>query len=200
VLSGLPSDVWHYVRDAPGTYLWLAALLATSRWLARLPTARASRVLVANSTNLAGLHRAPLTVMITSAFFTPGASWLFCLVTYSVFHAPAEHWLGTWRWLAVVAIAHVGATLISQGYVARGIRAGRRPASEREAFDYGVSYALAGVAAVLAYRIPLPWRILYLVVLIGFHGYGLARNRRGFTALGHVCAVAIGLACFWIAP
>ncbi|MBW8805140.1 MAG: hypothetical protein JF587_15035 [Catenulisporales bacterium] len=200
MLSRLPSDVWHYVRDAPGTYLWLAALLAASRWLARLPAERASRVLVANSTNLTGLRRAPLTVLVTSAFFTPGTSWLFCLVTYSVFHAPAEHRLGTWRWLAVVALAHVGATLISQGCVAGGIRAGRRPESEREAPDYGVSYALAGVAAVLAYRIPVPWRILYLVVLVGFHVHGLARNRRDFTALGHVCAVAIGLGCFWIVP
>lgn len=200
MLSRLPSDVWHYVRDAPGTYLWLAALLVVSGRLARLPAEQASQVLVANSTNLAGLRRAPVKVMITSAFFTTGPGWLFCLVTYSVFHAPAEHWLGTWRWLAVVALAHVGATLISQGYVARGIRAGRRRVSERETLDYGVSYAQAGAAAVLAYRIPSPWWIPYLVALIGFYGYGLARNRRDFTALGHACAVAIGLVCFWIAP
>lgn len=199
MLSRLPSDIWHYIRDAPGTYLWLLALLVTSRWLARLPAERSAGVLVANSTNLAGLRRAPLKVMVTSAFFTAGTSWLFYAVTYSVFHAPTEHWLGTWRWLAVAALAHVGATLISQASVARGIRDGRRAASEREAPDYGVSYAQAGVAAMLAWRIPLPWRIPYLGVLIGFYLYGLAKDRRDFTALGHVCAVAIGMGCFWLA-
>ncbi|GAA1973161.1 rhomboid-like protein [Catenulispora subtropica] len=200
MLSRLPADIWHFVRDAPGTYLWFLALLATSRRLARMPADRSAKILVANSTNLAGLRRAPLKVLLTSAFFTAGTSWSFYLVTYSLFHAPTEHWLGTWRWLAVVAMAHVGATLISQGYVAQGIRSGRLAASERETPDYGVSYAQAGVAAVLAWHIPLPWRIPYLVVLIGFYLYGLAKNRRDFTALGHVCAVAIGLACFWIAP
>ncbi|MFD0637471.1 rhomboid-like protein [Catenulispora yoronensis] len=200
MLSRLPSDVWHYVRDAPGTYLWLVALLVTSRWMATMPAERSARVLAANSTNLARLRRAPLLVLVTSAFFTAGTSWLFYLVTYSVFHAPAEHWLGTWRWLAVIALAHVGATLISQGSVWYRIRKGELPASEREASDYGVSYAQAGAAAVLAWRIPLPWRIAYLVVLIAFYLYGLAKDRRDFTALGHVCAVAIGLCCFWLAP
>jgi len=44
----------------------------------------------------------------------------------------------------VVLIAHVGATLLSQGHVAREDRAGRLPVSARDADDYGVSYALAG--------------------------------------------------------
>jgi len=194
------SSVWHWVRDAPGTYVWLLALLGTSRWLAYSAPERAARVLTANSTNLTRLRRAPLKVLITSAFFTAGTSWFFYLVTYSVFHAPAEHWLGTWRWLVVIALAHVGATLISQGYVAQGIRSGRLAASERDVADYGVSYALAGATGVLAWRIPLPLRIPYLVVVIGFYLYGWVRNRRDFTEIGHVCALAIGLACFWLAP
>lgn len=193
------SDVWDYVRDAPGTYLWLLALLGTSRYVRRLPAARAEKLLEANSTNLRQLGRAPL-VLVTSLFFTAGTSWLFYLATYSLFHAPAEHWLGTRRWLAVIVLAHVGATLLSQGWVAREIRARRLPASERTASDYGVSYAQAGAAAVLVYRIPLPWRVPYLVALIVFYGFGWVKNRRDFTAIGHVCAVAIGLACFWIVP
>ncbi|NUR25907.1 MAG: hypothetical protein HOV83_08690 [Catenulispora sp.] len=199
MLSRLPSDVWHYVRDAPGTCLWLGALLVVARWTARMPAERREAVLAANSTNLVQLRRAAPKVLVTSAFFTTGTSWSFCLVTFSVFHAPVEHWLGTWRWLAVVAMAHVGATLISQGYVAHSVRSGRLAATEREAPDYGVSYAQAGAAAVLGWRIPLPWRVAYLVVLIGFYVYGLARNRRDFTALGHACAVIIGLSCFWLA-
>lgn len=200
MLSRLPADVWDYVRDAPGTYLWLLAIFAVSRYVRHLPAARATKLLEANSTNLAQLKRAPVKVMITSLFFTAGTSWLFYLVTYSVFHAPAEHWLGTWRWLVVIGVAHVGATLVSEGWVAREIRAGRLPQSERTTADYGVSYAQAGAAAVLVYRVPMPWRVLYLVGLVAFYGYGWLRNRRDFTAIGHLCAVAIGLACFWIVP
>jgi hypothetical protein len=200
VLSRVPGDVWDYVRDAPGTYLWLIALFGVSRHVRRLPADRAQRLLERNSTNLDRLRHAPIKVLITSLFFTVGTSWVFYLVTYSVFHAPAEHWLGTWRWLAVLGIAHVGATLLSEGWVAREIRAGRLPVSERTTADYGVSYAQAGAAAVLTYRIPMPWRIGYLVVLIGFYGYGWLKNRRDFTAIGHLCALAIGLACFWLAP
>ena len=200
MLSRLPADVWDYVRDAPGTYLWLIALVVVSQYVRRLPADRAAKLLEANSTNLDRLRRAPVKVMITSLFFTVGTSWLFYAVTYSVFHAPAEHWLGTWRWLAVLGMAHVGATLLSEGWVAWEIRAGRLPQSERTTTDYGVSYAQAGAAAVLAYRIPMPWRVPYLVVLIAFYGYGWFKNRRDFTAIGHLCALAIGFACFWIAP
>jgi hypothetical protein len=200
VLSRLVTDVWHYIRDAPGTYLWLLALLVTIQWLAHLPEDRSAKILAANSTNLTRLRQAPLKVLITSAFFTAGTSWPFYLVTYTLFHAPTEHWLGTWRWLAVASLAHVGATLISQGYVARETRKGRLPEAERDIPDYGVSYAQAGAAAMLTWRIPLPWRIPYLIAVVAFYIYGLAKHRRDFTALGHVCAVGIGLACFWLAP
>jgi hypothetical protein len=200
VLSHLPADVWDFVRDAPGTYLWLVALLVTTWYLRRLPAERRARVLERNSTNLDRLRHAAPVVMVTSLFFSVGTNWLFYLATYSAFHAPAEHWLGTWRWLAVLGLAHVGATLLSEGWVAWEIRAGRLPESERTTSDYGVSYAQAGVAAVLAYRIPLPWRVPYLVVLIGIYFFLWVRNRRDFTAIGHLCALGIGLTCFWIAP
>ncbi|NUP51557.1 MAG: hypothetical protein HOW97_30205 [Catenulispora sp.] len=200
MLTHLPTTVWHYIRDAPATYLWLLTLLLTSQYLSHLPTARSTKLLAANSTNLTRLRQAPLKVLITSAFFTAGTSWPFYLLTYTAFHAPTEHWLGTWRWLALVALTHIGATLISQTYVALAIRTHRLPESEREAPDYGVSYAQAGAAAMLTWRIPLPWRIPYLAAVLGFYLYGLAKNRRDFTALGHVCATILGLSSFWLAP
>ena len=199
MLKSLPSDVWDYVRDAPGTYVWLAVLLATTLYLRRLSPERAAELLQANSTNLDRLRRAPIRVLITSAFFTASASWPFYLVMYSLFQAPAEHFLGTWRWLALIALAHVGATLISQGYVATQIKRGKLPASARDVQDYGVSYALAGAATVLVYRIPFPWWIPYLVVVLAYYLRGLLKTR-DFTALGHACAALIGLACFWLAP
>lgn len=197
MLTHLPRDAWHYVRTAPGTYLWLAALLGTTLAVHRLPPDRARALLTRNSTNLTRLRAAPIKVLITSGFFIAGADWWFYAAVYSLFQAPVEHWLGTWRWLAVVLIAHVGATLVSQGWLALRIRRGRLPEELRDVDDYGVSYALAGSMALLTFVIDAPWRYVYLPCVLLFYGTDYAR-RRDFTGLGHVTAVLLGLSCFWI--
>lgn len=61
--------------------------------------------------------------------------------------------------------------------------------------DVGVSYALAGVVAVLTYRIPAPWRYVYLFAVLVFYGIPLITGRT-FTDLGHFASVLIGLACY----
>jgi hypothetical protein len=199
VLKHLPPDVWQYVRSAPGTYVWLAILLATTLALRQLPADRVRRVLTRNSTNLNRLRAAPLRVLITSSFLVAESGWWFYAVVYSLFQAPAEHFLGSWRWLAVTAIAHVGATLLSQGYVAYEIKKGRLPERMKDVDDYGVSYALAGAATVLTYRIDSPWRFGYLAIVLLYYGIGLMRNR-DFTGIGHLCAALLGLSCFWLVP
>jgi len=199
VLHRLTSDTVSWIRDAPGTYLWLAVLLGTTVWVRRLDPGRRARVLAANSTSLARLRRAPLLVLATSALFVAEGGWLFYAALFTLFQAPAERWLGTGRWLAVCAIAHVVATLISQGYVAAAVDDGRLPEDTLTADDYGVSYALAGAIGVLTYRIDSPWRYLYLVVLLAYYGWDLARTR-DFTAIGHLCAFLLGLGCYFLVP
>ena len=61
--------------------------------------------------------------------------------------------------------------------------------------DVGVSYFLAGVTAVLAYRIAPPWRWAYLAVLILGFSTALVLNP-SFTAVGHLSSIGIGL-CFY---
>jgi hypothetical protein len=197
VLRRLPSDAWDYVRDAPGTYLWLAALLVTTVAVRRLPADRRRALLSRNSTNLARLRAAPVRVLITSGLFVGDSGWWFYAAAYSLFHAPVEHWVGTWRWLIAVLITHVGATLVSQGWVAVQIRRGRLPVEMRDVDDYGVSYALAGSAALLSFAVGSPWRYLYLAAVVLFYVVGYAR-RRDFTGIGHVVAVLLGLSCFWL--
>lgn len=199
MLHRLTSDISAWIRDAPGTYLWLAVLLGTTVWVRHLDPGRRARVLAANSTSLARLRRAPLLVLATSALFAAEGGWFFYAVLFTLFQAPAEHWLGTGRWLAVGAIAHVVATLLSQGYVAGAVHAGRLPESTLTADDYGVSYALAGVIGVLTYRIDTPWRYLYLVALLSYYIADLARTR-DFTAIGHLCAFLLGLGCYFLVP
>ncbi|MFC8824929.1 rhomboid-like protein [Streptomyces sp. NPDC057137] len=150
---------WVWIRTAPGTYLWLAALL------------------------------------VTGASWTDGGGPLPYAVLYTVFHAPAEHWLGTRRWLATAAAALVGATLSSEGALSWAVHQGHAHEAAGDSLAIGVSYALAGVVAVLTYRIAPPWRLPYGGAVVILYGVPLIAGP-DFTDIGHFTAVLIGLACY----
>lgn len=183
-----------WIRSAPGTYLWLAALFVTTVIVHQMSPAFEDDFLRQRSTNIHELSRNPVRVLISSAFWIDSGRWLPYAVLFTVFHAPAERWLGTLRWFAVAATAHVLATLVSEGVLAWAISHGHAPESAANTLDVGVSYALAGIVAVLTYRIPRPWRYVYLFAVLVVYGIPLATGRT-FTDLGHATAVLIGLAC-----
>lgn len=184
-----------YVRSAPGTYIWLAILFVTTVAMHHMSPEFEKDFLRQRSTNIHELSRNPVRVLISSAFWIDGGTWLSYAVLYTVFHATAERWLGTARWLAAAAGAHVMATLISEGVLALAIHHGAAPPSSVNTLDVGVSYALAGVVAVLTYWVPSPWRYAYLLIVIAVYGTPLITGRT-FTDLGHFTSVLIGLACF----
>ncbi|MGC0416300.1 rhomboid-like protein [Embleya sp. AB8] len=187
--------VWRYVRSAPGTYIWLAILLVTTRVLRHLDPEFEQEFLAQRSTNLHELATNPVRVLISSLFWLDGGGWLNYAFFYSVFHATAERWLGTWRWLLVLGIAHVGATYLSEGVLYLAIRHGFAPGSAVNTLDVGVSYALAGIEAVLAWLLVAPWRYLYLAVILASYGQALISGRT-FTDVGHFTAALLGLACY----
>ncbi|MFD4546998.1 rhomboid-like protein [Streptomyces sp. NPDC058466] len=187
--------VWRYVRSALGTYVWLAILFVTTVAMHHMSPDFEQDFLRQRSTNIHELSNTPVRVLIASAMWIDGGFWLPYAVLYTVFHAPAERWLGTARWLAVCVAAHVLATLISEGALLLAIQHEVAPRSAVNTLDIGVSYALAGVIAVLTYRIALPWRYAYLVVVLAVYGVPLATGRT-FTDLGHFTSVLIGLACY----
>ncbi|WP_053851292.1 rhomboid-like protein [Streptomyces sp. NRRL B-24085] len=187
--------VWAYVRSAPGTYVWLAVLFVTTVALHHMSPEFEEQFLRQRSTNIHELSRHPVRVLVSSAMWIDSGHWLPYVVLYSLFHAPAERWLGTARWLAVCAAAHVLATLISEGALLWGIRHGMAPASAVNTLDIGVSYALAGVVAVLVYRVPEPWRYVYGFAVLVVYAVPLVTGRT-FTDLGHFTAALIGFGCF----
>ncbi|MET9384611.1 rhomboid-like protein [Streptomyces sp. NPDC002928] len=187
--------VWAYVRGAPGTYVWLGILFLTTVALHHMSPDFEEDFLRQRSTNIHELSSNPVRVLIASAMWIDGGFWWPYVVLYSVFHAQAERWLGTVRWLVVCVAAHVLATLISEGALLKAIRDGMAPASAVNTLDVGVSYALAGVVAVLAYRIVVPWRYPYLAVVLVVYAVPLAIGRT-FTDFGHFVSVLIGLACY----
>lgn len=189
------SAVWAYLRRAPGTFIWLAILLVTTIISRYLPDDVLQSVLGDRSTNLHHLREDPWRVLVTSAFWLAGGPWASYLLLYNIFHVPAERWLGTLRWAAVCVIAHVGATYLSEGVLYWAIRHGDAPASSVNTLDVGVSYALAGVTAVLVYRIAPPWRYLYAAGVVVFFLVPVVTNRT-FTDVGHLSAALIGFACY----
>jgi hypothetical protein len=184
-----------YVRSAPGTYLWLFVLFVTTIALHHMSPHFEERFLRQRSTNIHELSSDPVRVFITSAMWIDSGRWLPYAVLYTAFHAQAEHWLGTVRWLAVCVAAHVLATLASEGALLQAIRQGVAPYSAVNTLDVGVSYALAGVMAVLAYRIAVPWRYAYLAVVLFLYALPLA-TAPTFTDFGHFISVLIGLGCY----
>ncbi|MFF7369182.1 rhomboid-like protein [Streptomyces tricolor] len=194
IVRGL-SRVWAYVRGAPGTYVWLGVLCVTTVVLHHMPPEFEEHFLRRRSTNLHELSRDPVRALVASAMWIESGHWVPYAFLYTVFHAPAERWLGTARWLAVCALAHVVASLVSEGMLLEAIRRGRAPYAAVDTLDVGVSYALAGVIAVLAYRIAAPWRYAYLLAVTAVSGLPLAAGPT-FTDVGHFLAVLLGLACY----
>ncbi|GAB2673149.1 membrane protein [Gordonia jinhuaensis] len=191
--------VGRVIRSAPGTYTWLAVLLVTTILQHVLPADAVHHILAARSTNLVELTRHPVRVLWSSLFWLDGAYWFAYFVLYNIFHVPVERWLGTVRWLAVCLITHIGATLISQGLLSLAIREGAEPMSKAYVLDFGVSYALAGVAGILTYHIRRPWCFVYVVVVVGFLAIPLFGDVT-FTDVGHFTAALIGLLCYPLIP
>jgi hypothetical protein len=183
------------VCGAPGTYVWLGILFVTTVAVHQMSPEFEQQFLRQRSTNIHELSNTPVRVLIASAMWIDGGHWLPYAVLYTVFHAPAERWLGTARWLLVCVAAHVLASLISEGALLLAIRHGVAPLSAVNTLDIGVSYALAGMIAVLTYRIASSWRYPYLMVVLAVYGVPLATGRT-FTDLGHFISVLIGLACY----
>jgi hypothetical protein len=186
--------VWAYVRSAPGTYVWLGILFVTTVAVHHMSPEFEEEFLRQRSTNIHELSQNPVRVLISSAMWTDSGYWLPYVALYSLFHAQVERWLGTLRWLAVCAAAHVLATLISEGALLWGIRHGMVHEPAVNTLDVGVSYALAGAIAVLTYRIPVPWRYPYAGAVLILYFVPLV-TARTFTDLGHFTSVLIGLGC-----
>ncbi len=184
-----------FVASAPLTYVWLVVLLYTTILQHELTRRQLHSVLVHRSTNLHHLATDPLYVLFSSLLWIDGRYWLPYLFLFTAFLAPAERWLGHVRWVVVGLTCHVFATYISEGLLYLEIQHHVVPQKLVYARDIGVSYFLVGVTALLAYRIARPWRWVYLAGLILLF-VGAWAIKPGFTAIGHLSAIFIGL-CFY---
>ncbi len=191
--------VWRFVTTAPLTYSWLLVLTITTLIQIETPGRQLQHWLLHRSTNIHALGTDPLDVLFSSLLWLDGKNLEPYLLLFTLFLAPAEHWLGQLRWLTVGLTSHILSTYISEGilyYAIEGHEASQRLVHAR---DIGVSYFLVGVMAVLTYHIARPWRWGYLGVLFVIFSFPLiTMNHRelNFTAIGHFAAILIGL-CFY---
>jgi hypothetical protein len=162
-----------WIRSAPGTYVWLVVLFITTVALHHMSPQFEQHFLRQRSTNIHELSRNPVRVLVASAFWIDGGHWIPYAFLYTVFLA----------------------TLISEGALLKAVRDGIAPHSAVNTLDIGVSYALAGVIAVLTYRIAAPWRYVYLPAVLAVFALPLIEGR-SFTDLGHFVSALIGLACY----
>ncbi|MFG2473977.1 rhomboid-like protein [Streptomyces fagopyri] len=184
-----------YIRSAPGTYTWLGILFFTTVALHHMSPDFEEEFLRQRSTNIHELSNDPLRVLISSAMWIDGGYWFPYAFLFTVFLAQAERWLGTVRWLIVCVASHVLATLASEGALLEAVRRGLAPESAVNTLDIGVSYSLAGVIALLAYRIAAPWRYPYLAAVLTFYGLPIL-SAPTLTECGHFLSVVIGLSCY----
>ncbi|MEV7727180.1 rhomboid-like protein [Streptomyces sp. NPDC087917] len=182
-----------WIRSSPGTHIWLLIIAVTSLIVVIAPDRVEHVLLHRNSSNIHQLVQYPVRALFSSAFWIENPSSLaLYAVLFEVFHATVERWLGTLRWLLIVATAHIVATLATQKVILMAIQDNRAPHSMTHVVDIGVSYGIAASVGVLTYRLPGPLRWLYLVGAVVFFGVPLLSGGT-FTDLGHAISLAVGL-------
>jgi hypothetical protein len=181
-----------YLASAPGTHVLLLILAVTTLVLRGIDAPTTTRILRHQSTNLFQMTRDAPRVLVLSAFLLDNGRLAFEAVMFTLVVAPVERWIGTYRWLATFAAGHVGATLATTVGIWLQVREGAGRALVYPV-DVGVSYGVAAMAGVLAYRLRRPWNLLWLALVAVDVGPALVSTGT-FTDWGHLAALGIGLA------
>lgn len=194
--------LWATVRGAPGTLSYLISLLVTQLTLTTVDEHIGHRLLLSESTNLFNMRRAPVQVLIGSAFWideTPLVTAL-ALVGVVIVLAPLERWLGVPRWLAAIAGGHLGATLLTLVATTSMLRHGLLEPSVAHSSDVGVSYILLTALGLLVYRLTgRTTRFMVAALGVAVLGTVLGADHR-IVDLGHLLSFLIGLALYPLIP
>ncbi|MGW2254209.1 rhomboid-like protein [Kitasatospora sp. NPDC001660] len=178
---------------------WYAVLLAAGVAVTHaLPVDDAEQLRAWASTNLANLRPwpvgHPVEALAVSAFVPQGDGWAWPLLALAGLTVVAV--LGRLRGVLVLALAHVGATAVTEGMVWWHIQHGSLLPDAAYEVDTGPSFVVvaAMVIAVGCAR-PLWWRAVWLALLAASAPDLLDGLRDGdVSAVGHVLSALAGLA------
>ncbi|MEV6768645.1 rhomboid-like protein [Nocardia sp. NPDC051030] len=150
------------------------------------------RLILSASTNLRNMQRDPIQVLVASAFWTDGGfPWSHILILLTLM-ALAERWLGSLRWILVVACGHVGATWLTVLGIAHKMDKHLIPLRVALASDVGPSYGISAILGVLAFRLRGRARLIWAAGLLIYYAFEVWHGRT-FTDYGHFFALVIGL-------
>jgi hypothetical protein len=192
-VDGMPARAAGDARRVPATVVYAALVLATTVAVRDLAPAWRERLLAASSTNVANLTRAPVRVLVASAFWLQGRPIVVWMGMLVVAMALTERWIGTRRTIAVLAGGHVGATVLTQAAVATAVAAGWMSRASLHMPDVGISYGLAALAGALALRFNGRVRVAHVALALGVILIFLIFDP-GVGNVGHVVAFGLGLA------
>jgi hypothetical protein len=181
------------MRRIPATLVYLAVLGVMAAVVPQLGTATAEQLIQAASTNLDNLRSGSVSTLLTSAFVITEPPSMTSWILLAAVMTAAELVWGTWRAVAVFFAGHVGATLVVAAGLAIAISHGWTSPAVASAADVGISYGLmclvGAVTAVLPAAIRPAWALAWLA-----GSAGSVALTGGFTSVGHLCALVIGLA------
>jgi hypothetical protein len=173
------------------TAAYALALVAVSTTLTALGPHTREAVVSRMSTNLHNLAHGRVTTLVGSAFVDEGSeiyAWLPGLVCLLA--------LGELIWrstglLITFVVGHIGATLLVAVWLFAAVKAGWLPISVARATDVGVSYGAVCILGALTASIPSRWRPVWVGCWLGTAV--VAASAGGFTAIGHVLALLLGI-------
>ncbi|MDH6575627.1 rhomboid-like protein [Kitasatospora sp. MAP5-34] len=178
---------------------YLAVLLATSLFSHLASPDLVHRLQALSSTDGHNLMHRPLLVLLLSGLWVAGPVWMPYLWAFALTVAPLERRVGAWRALAVFAIGHVVATLLSQGVVAVSVAAGWLGPSALDDLDIGVSYGVLTSLGALAGLLSPRGRVLALAAAVGLIAHQLVSDQDLVTGIGHPTALLVGIALWrWL--
>ncbi len=177
------------------TYISILGFTSAVLAVARLLDQEAyRRLLLSQSTNLAGLRAHPFYVLLASAFWLESGTFPQSGAAVAVVLTPLERAIGSRPALGVFAAGHVGASLLVAGGLILGQLLGLVDDHVTDAVDVGASYGLIACAATLAATLPARQRWLVIGGLLTALVLAAAHTP-DFTAAGHLVAAGIGLVC-----
>jgi hypothetical protein len=155
------------------------------------------QLLSGSSTDVLHLERDPVLVLVASAFWLPDASSLALLLLIFLVLAAGERRFGALRVAVVFVAGHVLATVLTEGSIWVAVQAGWLTTAHEHRLDVGPSYGTSAVLGLLVASLPAGIRVFGYAGLAVVLGLPLIVDSE-LTTVGHIVAVVIGVAAWWI--
>jgi rhomboid family protein len=169
-----------------------AIVIVLSLWIGLHSDATVRKLVENVSTNLDNMRSTPLAVLAASAFVVSPLTQLLLVPVVVFVFGVVQRWLGRIALVAVWVFGHVGATLFVMAMEINALYRHIAHFSLVVKPDVGVSYGMAAAIGLLCARVPRRRRIPYALACLAVTG-GMFAIWPGFTSLGHLTAIVIGL-------